>query len=35
MTAIHVPVLAGELIEAIDPRPGETAIDCAVGGAGF
>ena len=34
MTAIHVPVLAGELIEALDPRPGETAIDCTVGGAG-
>src|SRR5437763_2188038 len=34
MTATHVPVLAGELIEALDPRPGETAIDCTVGGAG-
>jgi 16S rRNA (cytosine1402-N4)-methyltransferase len=34
MTAIHVPVLAGELIEALDPRPGQTAIDCTVGGAG-
>src|SRR5436853_2096692 len=34
MTAIHVPVLAGELHEALDPRPGETAIDCTVGGAG-
>ena len=27
MTAIHVPVLAGELIEALDPRPGQVAID--------
>jgi len=34
MTAIHVPVLAGELIEALDPRPGDTAIDCTVGGGG-
>src|SRR5256886_12853132 len=34
MTAIHVPVRAGELIEALDPRPGQTAIDCTVGGAG-
>jgi len=34
MTTIHVPVLAGELIEALDPRPGQTAIDCTVGGAG-
>src|SRR5436305_6317609 len=34
MTATHVPVLAGELIEALDPRSGETAIDCTVGGAG-
>ena len=34
MTATHVPVLAGELIEALDPRPGQTAIDCTVGGAG-
>jgi 16S rRNA (cytosine1402-N4)-methyltransferase len=34
MTHVHVPVLAGELIEALDPRPGETAIDCTVGGGG-
>jgi 16S rRNA (cytosine1402-N4)-methyltransferase len=34
MTGIHVPVLAGELIEALDPRAGQTAIDCTVGGAG-
>jgi 16S rRNA (cytosine1402-N4)-methyltransferase len=34
MTREHVPVLAGELIEVIDPRPGETAVDCTVGGAG-
>ena len=34
MTTIHVPVLAGELIEALDPRPGEIAIDCTLGAAG-
>jgi 16S rRNA (cytosine1402-N4)-methyltransferase len=34
MTALHVPVLAGELIEALDPRPGDIAIDCTVGGGG-
>ncbi|MCX6386546.1 MAG: 16S rRNA (cytosine(1402)-N(4))-methyltransferase RsmH [Solirubrobacterales bacterium] len=34
MTAIHVPVLAGELIEALDPRPGQVAIDATVGGCG-
>jgi 16S rRNA (cytosine1402-N4)-methyltransferase len=26
--------LAGELIDVLDPRPGETAIDCTLGGAG-
>jgi 16S rRNA (cytosine1402-N4)-methyltransferase len=34
MTAAHVPVLAGELVAALDPRPGQTAIDCTAGGAG-
>jgi 16S rRNA (cytosine1402-N4)-methyltransferase len=34
MTKTHTPVLAGELIEALDPRPGETAVDCTVGGGG-
>jgi 16S rRNA (cytosine1402-N4)-methyltransferase len=34
MTRAHVPVLAGELIEALDPQPGEVAIDCTLGGAG-
>jgi 16S rRNA (cytosine1402-N4)-methyltransferase len=34
MTREHVPVLAGELIDTVDPRPGEVAVDCTVGGAG-
>jgi 16S rRNA (cytosine1402-N4)-methyltransferase len=34
MTAAHVPVLAGELIELTDPRPGEVAIDCTFGAGG-
>src|SRR5688500_15806921 len=34
MTAIHVPVLAGELIDLLQPRPGQVAIDATVGGGG-
>jgi len=35
MTAkTHVPVLAGELIDLLDPRPAQTAIDCTFGGGG-
>ena len=34
MTREHVPVLAGELIDVVDPRPGEIAVDCTVGGGG-
>jgi len=34
MTRTHVPVLAGELIEALDPRPGQVAVDCTLGAAG-
>ncbi len=34
MTTPHVPVLAGELIEFLDPAPGSVAVDCTVGGAG-
>ena len=34
MTPAHIPVLAGELLEALDPQTGQVAIDCTVGGAG-
>jgi 16S rRNA (cytosine1402-N4)-methyltransferase len=34
MTASHVPVLAGELIEALDPQPGQVVIDCTFGAGG-
>jgi len=34
MTPTHVPVLAGELIEALDPQPGQVAVDCTLGGGG-
>jgi 16S rRNA (cytosine1402-N4)-methyltransferase len=34
MTAIHVPVLAGELIDLLAPRPGQVAVDATVGGGG-
>lgn len=34
MDQTHVPVLAGELIELLGPRPGEIAVDCTFGGGG-
>ena len=34
MTVTHVPVLAGELIELLDPQPGAVVVDCTVGGCG-
>src|SRR5688572_19752334 len=34
MTAAHVPVLAAELVEALDPQPGDVAIDCTFGAGG-
>jgi 16S rRNA (cytosine1402-N4)-methyltransferase len=34
MTRTHVPVLAGELIDILDPQPGEVAIDCTFGAGG-
>ena len=34
MPRTHVPVLAGELIESLDPQPGQVAVDCTLGAAG-
>ncbi len=34
MTATHIPVLAGELIDLVRPESGEVAVDCTVGGGG-
>jgi 16S rRNA (cytosine1402-N4)-methyltransferase len=34
MTREHVPVLVAELVELIDPRPGETIVDCTFGAGG-
>jgi 16S rRNA (cytosine1402-N4)-methyltransferase len=34
MTAAHVPVLAAELVEALEPRPGEVVVDCTFGAGG-
>ena len=34
MTSLHVPVLAGELVDVLEPHPGQIAIDCTVGGGG-
>ena len=34
MTIAHVPVLAGELVDLLDPQPGEIAVDCTFGGGG-
>jgi 16S rRNA (cytosine1402-N4)-methyltransferase len=33
-TAAHLPVLAGELLELLDPQPGQTAIDGTFGDGG-
>lgn len=30
----HVPVLLDEVVEHLDPKPGETVCDCTLGGAG-
>jgi 16S rRNA (cytosine1402-N4)-methyltransferase len=32
--ALHIPVLADELLELVDPQPGQVAIDCTFGGGG-
>ena len=34
MTQVHIPVLAGELIDLLDPREGDVAVDCTLGGGG-
>jgi 16S rRNA (cytosine1402-N4)-methyltransferase len=34
MSRLHVPVLAGELIDLTAPAPGETAVDCTFGAGG-
>jgi 16S rRNA (cytosine1402-N4)-methyltransferase len=34
MSRVHVPVLAGELIDLTAPAPGETAVDCTFGAGG-
>ncbi|HEY2631039.1 MAG TPA: 16S rRNA (cytosine(1402)-N(4))-methyltransferase RsmH [Solirubrobacteraceae bacterium] len=34
MTSIHIPVLAEELLELLDPQPGQVAVDCTFGGGG-
>src|SRR5215217_343118 len=34
MTRAHVPVLAGELIDVLDPHAGATAVDCTFGDGG-
>ncbi|HEX8075132.1 MAG TPA: 16S rRNA (cytosine(1402)-N(4))-methyltransferase RsmH [Thermoleophilaceae bacterium] len=34
MTRTHVPVLAGELIDLLDPQRGQTAVDCTFGDGG-
>jgi 16S rRNA (cytosine1402-N4)-methyltransferase len=34
MTRAHVPVLAGELLDALDPAPGSVAVDCTFGAGG-
>jgi len=34
MTRVHVPVLAGELIELTEPAPGDDVVDCTFGAGG-
>ncbi|HSL94945.1 MAG TPA: 16S rRNA (cytosine(1402)-N(4))-methyltransferase RsmH, partial [Thermoleophilia bacterium] len=34
MALAHTPVLLEELVELVDPRPGETAVDCTFGAGG-
>jgi 16S rRNA (cytosine1402-N4)-methyltransferase len=34
MTRAHIPVLAGELIDMLDPQPGQSIVDCTFGAGG-
>jgi 16S rRNA (cytosine1402-N4)-methyltransferase len=34
MPAVHIPVLAEELLELLDPHPGQKIVDCTFGGGG-
>ena len=34
MTITHIPVLAGELVDALDPQAGQTVVDATAGGGG-
>ena len=34
MARTHIPVLAGELIAALDPAPGAVVVDCTFGAGG-
>jgi 16S rRNA (cytosine1402-N4)-methyltransferase len=34
MTQLHVPVLAGELIDVLNPQPGAVVVDCTFGAGG-
>jgi 16S rRNA (cytosine1402-N4)-methyltransferase len=34
MTLPHIPVLADEVVELLDPRPGDVVVDCTFGGGG-
>jgi 16S rRNA (cytosine1402-N4)-methyltransferase len=34
MPRTHVPVMAGELVEALDPQAGQVAVDCTFGAGG-
>ncbi len=31
----HIPVMLGEVLEYLDPKPGQNIIDCTLGGAGY
>jgi 16S rRNA (cytosine1402-N4)-methyltransferase len=34
MSSTHIPVLAGEVIELLDPQPGDVVVDCTFGAGG-